>query len=287
MNVVLLNGFYMATDRRVGPWSTVGGTVSQEQINNANIVRSFFTNEGWTINAIAGLLGNMMAESTINPAIIQATNRWRLPHNAQNLTDVPNSIMQNFYMEYYGDLRKAYAIGLCQWDGYSQRGNLKRQKLVAFAEDNNIIWYDGWTQLYRIKGEQAYDIDNNKTSFFRPVRYNGITYTFANYPTSTASPEILAAAWAAGYERNAGGTGYRDTNARWWYDFFTTDPTAPAIIDPQDFLEPLEEDPDLPPFDPDDPVPPDESQPDKWPPWYLALLSIQHRKELKRRCQRM
>ena len=287
MQLILLNGFYLGTNVRCGPWSVAGGTVTSSQINNANIVRSFFLNEGWTINAIAGLLGNMMAESTINPAIIQATNRWRLPHHADTLADVPNSVMQNFFMEYYGDLKKAYAIGMCQWDGYSVHNNVKRQKLVAFAEDNNIIWYDGWTQLYRIVGEHDYDINNNKTSFFRPVRYGGVTYTFTNYPTSTASPETLAAAWAAGYERNAGGTGYRDRNARWWYDYFTTDPTAPSIIPPQDFLLPLPEDPDLPPFDPDDPVPPDESQPDKWPGWYYFILAPRNRKELRSPCRRM
>jgi hypothetical protein len=278
MNSVFLNGFYMATDITIGGWS---GTPSSEQLNNANIIRSFFINEGWTINAICGMLGNMQGESTINPAFIQATNRYRLPNSAANLSDVPNSVMINFYKEYYHDSRKAYAIGLVQWDGYSTKNGVQGQKLVNYADSNNIIWFDGWTQMYRIRGEQQYDVQNNTTSFFTPVRYSGVTYTFANYPYSTASCETLAKAWAAGYERNAGGPGYRPTNARWFYDYFTG-PDAPDIIQPEDFLLPLPNDPDDPPFDPDDPNPPDPSG-SNLAVWIMFTMANK-RKELKRRC---
>ena len=279
---VLNNGWWMATDITIGPYSIVGNTLTTAQETNANIVRSFFLNEGWTIEAICGMLGNMMAESTINPAIIQATNRYRLPNSAANLSDVPNSIMQNFYMEYYQVTRKAFAIGLVQWDGYSTRNNQNRQKLVAYAMDNNIIWYDGWTQMYRLKGEQKYDVDNNKTSFFSPVRYGGITYTFANYPLSTASPDTLAAAWAAGYERNAGGVGFRADNARYFYNWFTDPILAPPIIPPADFLAPLPDDPYDPPFDPSNPDGPDEPGLDYIPGWLVAIFA-RKRKEMKRR----
>ena len=42
-----------------------------EMENNAAIIRNYLVNEGWTLNAIAGLLGNMEHESTINP------QRWQ------------------------------------------------------------------------------------------------------------------------------------------------------------------------------------------------------------------
>lgn len=282
MNPTLVNGWYMATNTTIGGWS---GTPSQMQIDNANIIRSFFLNEGWTLNAICGMLGCMQGESTINPAFIQATNRSRLPNSAANLSDVPNSVMINFYMEYYGDTRKAYAIGLVQWDGYSERNGIRGQKLVNYATDNNIQWFDGWTQMYRIRGEQQYDVQHGTTSFFLPVTYSGVRYTFANYPYSTSTPEILAAAWTSGYERNAGGVGYRDENARWFFDYFSS-PDAPAIIPPEDFLPPLPYDPDDPPFDPDDPVDPDTPGIDFLPAWFLYC--IQHRrKETKQTCRRI
>lgn len=281
MNLTLVNGFYISTDQRAGGWS---GTPSAEQINNANIIRSFFLNEGWTLEAICGMLGCMQGESTINPAFIQGTNRSRLPNSASSLSDVPNSVMINFYMEYYGDTRKAYAIGLVQWDGYSTRNGIQGQKLVNYAMDNNIQWFDGWTQMYRIRGEWQYDVQHGTHSFFNRVRVSGTYYDFNNYPYSTDTPENLAKAWTWGYERNAGGEGYRPANARWFYDYFTS-PDAPAIIPPEDFAQPLPYDPDDPPFDPDDPTPP--SPPGEYylPAWLLYLI-IKKRKEYKR-CQRI
>lgn len=279
MNLTLLNGFYLATNNLAGGWS---GAPSAEQISNANIIRSFFLNEGWTINAICGMLGCMQGESTINPAFIQATNRYRLPNSGNSLSDVPNSVMIDFYMEHYGDTRKAYAIGLVQWDGYSNRNGIQGQKLVNYAMSNNINWWDGWTQLYRIRGEQQYDVNNHTNSFFVPVSYGGVRYTFINYPYSTATPEILASAWTSGYERNAGGVGFRDENARWFYDYFTGE-DAPDIIPPEEFLTPLPYDPDEPPFDPDNPVYPDGE--DYLPVW--LWFTFIKRKELKKTCRRI
>lgn len=42
-----------------------------EMQNNAQIIFTYLTNRGWTVNAVAGLLGNMQKESTINPGIWQ------------------------------------------------------------------------------------------------------------------------------------------------------------------------------------------------------------------------
>lgn len=46
--------------------------------NNATIVRDYLTAKGWSLNAIAGLLGNMQSESTINPGIWQNLNENNL-----------------------------------------------------------------------------------------------------------------------------------------------------------------------------------------------------------------
>jgi hypothetical protein len=263
MQLTLVNGFYIATNARAGGYS---GAPTTEQINNANIIRSFFINAGWTINAICGMLGCMQGESTVNPAFIQATNRYRLPNAGDDLTDVPNSVMRNFFMEYFQDTRKAYAIGLVQWDGYTVYNQIDTQKMVAFAIANNIIWYDGWTQLYRIDSEQFSDESQQRTDFFYTVRVSGVEYNFSNYPYSLASPEDLAKAFTWGYERNAGGEGFRPENARRWYDLFTG-PDAPDIIDPVDFLTPLEADPLEPPFNPDNPVMPTPYGTDFLPAW--------------------
>lgn len=275
-----VNDWYIATDSRTGPWSLLNGTVpTMEQENNANIIRSFFLNEGWTINAICGMLGCIQGESTINPAFIQQTNRWRLPNSAADLTDVPNSVAKNFFREYYNVQQRAFGMGLVQWDGYSVvlASGEEQQKMVAFAIANNIVWYDGWTQLYRLRFECDYDQSNQTHIFFYPVRYSGIVYTFDNFPTSTETPEILAAAWTSGYERNAGGVGYRADNARYWYNYFTG-AAAPPVITPADFSPPLEDDPTEPPFDPAHPVDPGLPS-SRLPNWLLSVI-IRKRKEM-------
>lgn len=54
-------------------WISGNRYLSQiEMDNNALIVTSYLLSKGWTLNAIAGLLGNMESESTINPGIWQS-----------------------------------------------------------------------------------------------------------------------------------------------------------------------------------------------------------------------
>lgn len=49
-----------------------------EMENNAIMVRNYLIQKGWTLNAIAGLLGNMQSESNINPGIWQDLNEGNL-----------------------------------------------------------------------------------------------------------------------------------------------------------------------------------------------------------------
>lgn len=42
-----------------------------EMEGNAEVIASVLTSHGWTLNAIAAMLGNMESESTINPAIYE------------------------------------------------------------------------------------------------------------------------------------------------------------------------------------------------------------------------
>ena len=284
MQPVALNNWIVSTDTNIGEWSVLYNDPSIWQKLNANIVRSFFINEGWTIEAICGMIGCMQGESQINPAFIQQTNRYRLPNSAADLSDVPNSVMKNFFKEYYGVTNRAFAIGIVQWDGYSNvtvaGGTEQQQKLVAYAIRNNIVWYDGWTQMYRIRGEWQYDVTNRTNAFFKRVRYSGTWYDFNSYPSSTASPETLAEAWTTGYERNAGGVGYRGQNARWWYNYFTGE-ESPDIIPPEEFMQPIPDDPEDPPFDPDNPADPDIPGFDYMPAW-LTCIFTQRKKVLKR-----
>lgn len=49
-----------------------------EMKNNADIIESYLASRGWSVNAISALLGNMQAESTINPGIWQSLNQGNM-----------------------------------------------------------------------------------------------------------------------------------------------------------------------------------------------------------------
>ena len=65
-----------------------------KQKNNAACVYSFFYFKGWTLQAIAGLCGNVMQESKFNPALIEIGGtghglvQWTPPSNLYDVLDV-------------------------------------------------------------------------------------------------------------------------------------------------------------------------------------------------------
>ena len=229
---------------------------------------------------MCAMLGNMQGESTLNPAYIQSTNRWRLPNSAQSIMDVPNSVMQNFYREYYGTSQRAFGVGLVQWDGYTESAGVRRQKMVNYAIVNNFDWYDGWNQCYRLRFEQQNDYQYH---FFRKVTVSGISYTFDNFIHSTASVSDLTKAWAWGYERNMGGPAERIPDAEWWYDYFTNTPPAPVPPGDPDQADPNE------PYDPTNPVDPHESYflQSLLPVIWFYLDNKKKGKDVKRPCLKM
>lgn len=65
----------MGLEQRTGQYGTYWGntydssnalTMQQMEIN-AIYIWAYLQNEGWTLNAVAGILGNMQSESSINP----------------------------------------------------------------------------------------------------------------------------------------------------------------------------------------------------------------------------
>lgn len=218
MIVTQVNDWYMSTDTLMG--STDTSNITSAMIHNAGKIRSAFRSHGWSESAIAGMLGNMQLESTINPAMIQATHRNVLPNSGADLSDVPNNVMINFYGAYWG-YTSGFGVGMVQWDGYTSTPPAG-QKLVSFAERYNLNWYDGDTQVFRIKQEQATNIQWQAQTLY------GVNWTWSNYVTNTETPERSAEIWMYCYEVSATGTlPTRQANARYWFDN-----PASAGIDP-------------------------------------------------------
>ena len=128
--------------------------------NNANIIAAYFRGQGWTDNAIAGLLGNMELESYINPA--------------QSELGTP------LYNTNFG-------FGLVQWTDASRRD------FVAWAGSD---WETNYNkQLYRITYEQ----NGGYIQWIPKPEYNYMVMAFEeSYERGTPLPEVrepLARKW--------------------------------------------------------------------------------------------
>lgn len=218
MNITTYNDWYVSTDTRLGAWNVSTEPPTNYQIYNATKIYNALSAYGWSLSAVCGIIGNMQHESTLSPAWIEQTNRWRL--SGTDLADVPNSVMQNFYNEYYNDPNRGYGLGLVQWDGKG----ITRQKLVGFCENNGYVWYDGDAQMARLLDEYTRDLQ------WEVHTYYGVTWTWNNYVTNTRTPEESARIWCGCYEVS-GGVEYRQENARYWYDYFSGGPTPPTPDD--------------------------------------------------------
>ena len=220
MQATLINDWWLTTDTGGSMGTTNTSGITEKQKHNATKVYNYFSALGWSLSAIAGMIGNMQLESWLSPALIQGTHRSSLPNSAASLSDVPNSVMINFYGN------SGYGIGLVQWDGYTSTAPAG-QKLVSFAERYNLNWYDGDTQCYRIQREKETNIQ------WQNGTVDGIYWDWNTYISNTQTPEKSAHAWRVCYEVAASGTdSTRQANARYWYDYFQDVPPEP----PEDWI---------------------------------------------------
>lgn len=218
--------FFVSPDDYLG--STDTGEITDMQKQNANCVKSFFIDNGWTLQAVCGMLGNMQYDSGINPAFVQYDNRYYLPDNAEDLTQLPNYLMQYFYDELDPS---GHGLGLCQWSTISTVNHLNQTYCVAYAISNHYNWFDGWGQMKRIIRERERDMQGT-SRYFDTVDVAGVTYSFASYAISTNPVQALASAWALGYDRDTTDIDYRQANALYWYNYFTGPDCPPPITEP-------------------------------------------------------
>ena len=122
MQTELISGWYTNID-----YQTL--TADEVHSNGMRFAQMLY-NFGWTENSIAGILGNVQPESGLNPGCMESPKPWTVfPSNQEVLT--------SSYL---------LGIGFTQWTP-------GRDKIVQFAEDNNLVWYNGNTQIKRLKWE--------------------------------------------------------------------------------------------------------------------------------------
>lgn len=173
---VELNVYFQTTNVNIYP-------PEQVQYENMQLVMRYFLDKGWTRNAIAGMLGNMMVESSVNP--------WRFQSSTITWDD-PAAIIA-----YDG------GMGLTQWT--------PARKYYEWAIAEGLDPKSGYSMCDRIYYEQLNNLQWSTD--------NILNYTWNDYVNSTESPETLARVFVWAYERPAAPVvEVRQDNARWCYD---------------------------------------------------------------------
>lgn len=80
-----------------------GQISSAGMANNAYIIRQFFTETGWTINSISAIVGNMQAESGINPGRWENDYVGNLSGGFGLVQWTPATKLRNWIDKTYGD----------------------------------------------------------------------------------------------------------------------------------------------------------------------------------------
>lgn len=182
-NPVLLDGFWCELNVYFSSTDVRILDPEQCQIDNMNHIHDFFRGQGWTHNAISGMLGNLMVESTVNP--------WLFQNHSLDWNNPVAILADNGGM------------GLTQWTPC--------RKYYQWALDENLPPESGQTMLDRI----VYEYQNNLQWSLN----NYGQHTWDDFIHSTETPDILADVWCWAYERpGSPDMQQRYANAEWCYD---------------------------------------------------------------------
>ena len=171
--------------------------LTQDQMQvNALYIYSYLKYEGWSDNAIAGLLGNIQAESSINPG------RWQ--------------------SDRVGGDSSGHGMGIVQWTPYTKYTNWcsSEGRSDPSEMDNNLarIMYEVKNNIQWIGTGNYYDM------------------SFEEFSKSEESIEFLAIGFLLCYERPADQSSsvqtYRSNLAKSWYTYITghspNEPSGPS-----------------------------------------------------------
>lgn len=159
---------------------------------NAVYFRNYLQNQGWSLNAIAAVLGNWQSECTLNP-------------NRPQKSTFPSTTGGGF--------------GLPQWTPWGKKyGAWCRANNIAIMarDDNPSGEFEPQIAYHDYECTQGY---NGGRTWFNNHGYH---YSWAQFKVSTDAPETLAAAYYWQYERSAAhDPGSRPSQARTWYTYLS------------------------------------------------------------------
>ena len=121
------------------------GLSQDEKDENASRIYTFFTKQGWTKEAICGMLGNMDVESRMNPrAENQGTDSYGL------VQWHPSSKLTNWAISESLD----WELGITQC------------KRISFEEENNLQWASWSTYAFSYWAREMVDTVENMANIF-------------------------------------------------------------------------------------------------------------------------
>ena len=133
------------------PWITGNRYLSMSEMqNNADIMYAFFTEKGWTVNAISAMFGNMQTESTLNPGI------W------ENLDP---------FVGGYGLVQWTPYTHYSEWagDGWQDNGQ-KEMERIQYELENHLQWIS--TSLYPMTFREFSQSDKPPAYLAQAFLYN-------------------------------------------------------------------------------------------------------------------
>ena len=222
---VLYNDWWVyLRDMIRSPWGSVHLNPSDLQIHNAYKMRSALQAQGYCDKAVAGVIGSAQQESGLTTGAIQKSSV--LPNGGEQLSDVPNSYMLQYYTPTAGG--QGYGLGLLQWDRFSS--TYQSQDLLGWTNAHGYDWYDGDGQMARL----AFEYANDSTYHFWRLNYgNDLTWAvFKDIDNSRFShydAGECAAVWDSCWELSSGsGREIKRANANFWYQYFIDHPLPPV-----------------------------------------------------------
>ena len=181
MSVILRSGTY---GNYYGSTMDTSSPCNSEQMSvNATYIYKYLSAKGWTREAISALLGNMQAESSINPG------RWQ--------------------SDRVGGESSGHGLGLVQWTPYT--------KYTNWCSENG---FSDFSEMDSNLSRIIYEVENN-TQWIGVGNYNGMS--FKDFSTSSMDVDFLAVGFLLCYERpadqSASVQSYRSLLANNWYTF--------------------------------------------------------------------
>lgn len=179
--------------------NTLNKKLSQAEMEtNAKYIASYLLAKGWSLNAIAGLLGNYQHESSINPNVFEG------------------------YTNHSSDLG-VYGYGLPQWTPWLGTTTYDTPEEQRNYHGSNNPTFGRWClDNNRDKSLMETQLDYIDTGLGGYKVVSGYPESYEEFKKSTKSPDYLAELYYVNYERSKAGTwGPRPESALEWYEFLT------------------------------------------------------------------